>query len=195
MKEVIVSFKFDPETENILDLTCVVDGVEKKKKTTKKVKEIVVEGAEPIMKLEPNKLTFNGKAVKLLDLQPEDRIVIEYQKLENSKMLIPIIGKDVDFNAPGNGNKVTKSLTVTYRGNANKVLAEYGEEFLIESYSKENLYKLVSISGGNLNVASEPIEKLIEKAEKIEASLIVSDTEETQELDESLNLDNFKFTL
>lgn len=193
LKEVIVSFKFDPETELISDLTCVVDGIEKKKKTTKKVKEILVEGETAGLKLEPNKLVFNGKAVKLMDLNPEDRIIIEYRKDEN-KALIPIIGKDVDFNAVGNGNKVTKSFTVTYRGAANKVLAEYGEEFSIEEYS-DNLYKLVSISGGSVNVASEPLETLIEKSKKVEPVLIVENTEEPVELDETLNLDNFKFTL
>lgn len=193
LKEVIVSFKFDPETEVISDLTCVVDGIEKKKKTTKKVKEVLVEGEVASLKLEPNKLIFNGKAVKLMDLNPEDRIIIEYRK-DEKKVLIPIIGKDVDFNAVGNGNKVTKSFTVTYRGAANKVLAEYGEEFSIEEYS-DNLYKLVSISGGSVNVASEPLEVLIEKAQKVEPVLIVENTEEPVELDETLNLDNFKFTL
>ena len=41
MKQVIVTFNFDPETEIVSDVKCVVDGVEKKKKTTKKIKEVI----------------------------------------------------------------------------------------------------------------------------------------------------------
>ena len=36
MKQVIVTFNFDPETEMVSDVKCTVDGIEKKKKTTKK---------------------------------------------------------------------------------------------------------------------------------------------------------------
>lgn len=193
MDQFNVTFNFDSETKTVSDLKCSVNGVEKKKKTTKKLKDMVVCGDDAALTLEENKLVFNSKAVELLNLSPDDRIVIKYQAL--NKIMIPIIGKDVDFNEEGTGNKVTKSFTVTYRGKANTILAEHGKEFAFEPHS-DSLFKLVSTSESSIvNTVSEPIEKLIELADKIEPEIIVDSNEEPIELDESLILDTLKFSL
>ena len=49
--------------------------------------------------------------------------------------MVPIIGSDIAFDEEGSGNKVTKSNTVTYKGNANTILAEYGTEFSLKTTS------------------------------------------------------------
>jgi hypothetical protein len=179
MKQVIVSFNFDPETEVVSEVKCVVDGVEKKKKTTKKVKELEEEMAnEAIISLEPNKLIFNSKAVADMGLEYEDRVVIKWEK--SGKTMIPIIGKDIAFEEEGTGNKITKSNTITYKGKANAVLAEAGSEFTIEPV-KEGIWKLVSTTAPAANEFS--LEEVIEKAEETEPDLLVETDEET-EIDE-----------
>ena len=99
MKQVIVTFNYDPETESVSDVKCTVDGVEKKKKTTKKVKDVEEEMAkEALITLESNKIAFNNKAVADMNIEYEDRIVIKWEKAEKGgKTMIPIIGKDVAF--------------------------------------------------------------------------------------------------
>lgn len=184
MKQVIVSFNFDPETELVTDVKCTVDGIEKKKKTTKKVKDLVIdENSNPILTLDTNKLIFNNNAVALMDLHYEDRIIIKYEK--KNGFIFPVIGKDISFDEEGSGNKVTKTNTVAYRGNANTILAEYGTEFLFESYTTEGIWKLISSSGEKI---TESIETVIKKSEDIEADLII-------ESDENYVIDDFNFII
>jgi len=180
MKQVIVTFNFDPETEIVSDVTCVVDGVEKKKKTTKKVKDVVAEMAsEPLITLESNKLTFNSKALQDLELLYEDRVVIKWEK-EGNKM-IPVIGKDIAFGEEGTGNKLTKSNTITYRGKANEILAETGSEFTIE-LMKDGIWKLISKTGGSIVKDTITLEEVLIEAEATEPELLV-DTDDTTEID------------
>jgi hypothetical protein len=181
MKQVIVSFNFDPETEVVSEVKCVVDGVEKKKKTTKKVKDIEEEMAsEAILVLEPNKITFNNKAVAEMELEYEDRVVIKWER--QGKQMIPIIGKDIAFEEEGTGNKITKANTITYKGKANAVLAEAGSEFTIELV-KEGIWKLISTSAPITADETFTLEEVIKEAEDTEPDLLVETDEET-EIDE-----------
>ena len=177
IKQVSVTFNFDPETEIVSEVKCVVDGVEKKKRTTKKVTDVIEEMAsEPIITLEPNKLVFNNKAVADLELEYEDRVVVEWAK--DGKVMVPTIRKDEEA-----GNKVTKTNTVVCKGKANTVLAEKGSEFTIIPFGdKVGVWKLVSTSGGSVEESST-LEEAIEQAEEIEPVLLV-DTDEVTEIDE-----------
>ena len=81
MKQITVTFSYDPDTDTVSNVQTSVDGVEKKKRTTKKAKkddELLAE--ESVITLEANKLCFNNKAVAEMELTPEDRIVIKYEK-------------------------------------------------------------------------------------------------------------------
>lgn len=180
-KQVTVTFEFDVETQTVSKLACFVDGVESKKKTTTKatkVKEIVLED-NPIVTLEPTKLVFNNRLMSDMELKPEDRIIIKYEKFVGSKKLVPVIGTDVSFDQEGAGNKVTKTNSVVYRGKANTVLAEHGSEFTIEPY-KEGIWKLISLT------KSEEVtyEEVVEQAENIDATIIVDDENEDTEVTE-----------
>lgn len=145
IKEIKVTFQFDPETELVSNLICSVDGVEKKKKATsrKKKEEPIEMASEALITLEETKLVFNNKAVADMELEPEDRIILVYEQEKKSKKLIPVIGTDIAFDKEGSGNRLTKSFTVGYKGKQNAVLAEFGTEFALEPYG-DGLWKMVS---------------------------------------------------
>lgn len=178
--QVTVTFNFDPEEEQaVTDLTCFIDGVEKKKKTTRSVKP----KAEPIMEdeaiitLEPTKIIFNNKVVADMKLEYQDRLVIKYQKIAGEKKPVPTIGKDVDQGAEGTGNKLTKTNTLAYRGKANTILAEYGTEFGIEEY-KEGIWKMISKNEG---IKPPTTYKSVEAAaEKLDVAIFVDDSDTTE---------------
>ena len=179
IKQITVTFDFDTETENVSNVK-VVNNTEKKKTTTKRLKDVETEMASTaLITLESNKLVFNSKAVYDLELEWEDRVIVKWVK-EGNKM-IPIIGKDISFDEEGSGNKVTKTNTVTYRGKANDVLAELGSEFTLGVHD-EGIWKLIPTKD---SIVSEEgsLETLVEKAVEVKAELIVDDEEET-EIDE-----------
>lgn len=188
IKNVIVTFEFDTETESVANVQCSVDGIEKKKRTTKKKSDVVEEMAsQPIITLEATKLSFNNRAVADMAIEYEDRIVIKWEK--GNKVLIPIIGKDISFDEEGSGNKVTKANSIGYKGKQNAVLAELGEQFTIEPYVTkaypEGVWKLISTTNPD---AVKSFEEVVKVAKKIEPILIVEDQEETP-------IDQLKFTL
>jgi len=189
IKNVIVTFEFDTENDSVTNVHCEVDGVEKKKRTTRKKSDVVEEMAsEPLITLEATKLIFNNKAVADMGIEYEDRIVIKWEQL--NKTLIPIIGKDISFDEEGSGNKVTKANSIGYKGKQNAVLAEIGEQFTIVPFTNkkypEGIWRLVSTVNPD---ASKPFEEAAPKVvRKIEPILIVDDTEETP-------IDTLKFTL
>lgn len=170
VKQVVVSFEFDPETELVSNIQCVIDGIEKKKKTTRKKAEVVEEMAkEALITLEAAKLSFNNKVVADMGLEYEDRIVIKWEK--KGKTLFPIIGKDSAFDEEGAGNKITKSNTIGYKGKQNAVLAEFGSIFTIEPY-KEGTWKLISTTSP---ITSKTLEETVKAVSKVEPILITED--------------------
>lgn len=181
IKEVHVTFSYDSETDSVNDIKCFINGIEKKKTTTtrkSKTKEIVLED-KAIITLESNKIVFNNKCAQEMELSHEDRIVIKYEKF--GKENLPIIGKDIAFDEEGSGNKVTKTNTVTYRGKANTVLAEYGTEFEIVPY-KDGIWKMNSLNEG-IKATPVTLDFGIKKSESLEPS-IISDSDEDYEINE-----------
>jgi len=188
VKSVMVTFEFDPTTEEVSNIQCSIDGVEKKKRTTKKKTEVVEELASiPLITLDAAKLVFNNKAVAEMELEYEDRVVIKWDPITpKSKTLIPIIGKDLAFDEEGSGNKVTKSNTVGYKGKQNTILAELGTIFTIEPY-KGDIWKLVSTTNPG---AVKTIPEAIVESERVEPMLLI-DNEDNSEIDET----QFQFTV
>lgn len=185
IKGVIVTFDFDTETELVSNVLCNIDGVEKKKRVTKAKAKVEEEmAAEPLITREETKLAFNNKAIADMGIEYEDRIVIKWEKVKNTKTVFPIIGKDEAFDEEGSGNKVTKTNTVGYKGKQNVVLAEFGEVFTIEPY-KEGIWKLISTTSPT---TSKTLEDTIKAVERVEADLIT-------EKDEEIEIDEMQFTL
>jgi SHS2 domain-containing protein len=179
IKQISITFDFNTETDEVTNVKTVGSTEKKVRTTTKKLKDVIEEMAsEAIITLDPNKLIFNNKAVADLELEYEDRVVIEWKKVGKSKTLVPTIRKDEEA-----GNKVTKSNTVVCKGKANTVLSERGTEFTIIPFGDiDGLWQLVSTTGGAIEDATT-LEDAIEEAEETEVDLIV-DTDETDEIDE-----------
>lgn len=179
VKNVIVTFEFDTETEAVANVQCSVDGVEKKKRTTRKKSEVEEEMAkDPIITLEAAKIVFNNKAVADMELVYEDRVFIKWE--QKGKTLFPIIGKDEEV-----GNKLTRTNTIAYKGKQNAVLAEIGSEFTIKPYKDSGNWELIP-TNGNSNI--KEVKEIIAKAERVDPVIIVDDNEST-------DVDKFTFTI
>jgi uncharacterized protein YabE (DUF348 family) len=175
INKVTVTFDFEPEQQVVTNLVCTVDGVEKKKRTSRKKTTPPVLEKEAIITREDNRLVFNNKAFADMELSSDNRIILKYEKLDNIR--VPIIGTDTAFGEEGGGNKVTKNQTISYRGKVNTILAEYGTTFTIESY-KNNLWKLIS---DNIQLQEQPMEDMI--PQQIDDSIFTGDKEDSLELE------------
>jgi hypothetical protein len=181
IKEIIVTFQYDSETDTVTNVKCTAGGVEeKKKRTTKKKEDIVAELEDTaLITLESSKLAFNNKAVADMNLKYEDRVIIKWE--QKDKTLFPIIGKDTSFDEEGNGNKVTKTNTVGYKGKQNVVLAEMGDQFTIEPYVTkgypEGVWRLLSTTS---TTTFKTLEETIKASEKEELDIIVEDGDESE---------------
>lgn len=115
------------ETGEIKEITAKI--VKKVTKSTKK------DDGDPTPKIirDENKLILNKAAADLLlNEGEENKLVVKYMK--NGNTTVPTISL-------GDGNKVTKSLTVAFRGKNNAELAKYGTEFTLITYpGKSGVY-------------------------------------------------------
>lgn len=119
--------------------------------TTKKVQNLKIVSLEPglptVQALE-NKLQLSQAAIELIGAKTGDRLAINYWTVDN-KETFPIIGKSEVFTDEDAGTKLTKSRTLSYRGQQMDVLKIYGNNFKLESF-KEGMFKLVPIKEDNL---------------------------------------------
>lgn len=151
------------ETGELLETRLIDRSVNKseiKQKASKK-KQAEDTETEPKLYLESNKFRLNTAAVLLLGVegQADAKIDIKY---DNS---VPVIGTDEVFGTK-QGNKLTKSLTVAFRGGKNEELAKHGSEFVLVPHpSKSGLFVLDSgkevqkldIVDENINIDEEDV--------------------------------------
>ena len=90
------------------------------------------------MKLETNRLVFDKAELTTLNVKPGDRVSIEYIEIDG--VLSPVI-MQTEY-----GHKITKTLSIQLRNNANTMLAFHGDEFTLQSHD-EGVFKLI----GNKN--------------------------------------------
>lgn len=145
----LVTLDFDPKTETfkVIEQKQVQDKVRKvsNKKTT------VEETGEGIIILEENKICLNECAAAMLNVEAGDRIDVQYTKINNK--MIPIIGS-IESLGVSKGNKLTKGLTVSFRGNANMELVKYGSRFTFEDIAGK--LKVFKLRGEN-EIATEEV--------------------------------------
>ena len=145
----LVTLDFDPKTETfkVIEQKQVQDKVRKvsNKKTT------VEETGEGIIILEENKICLNECAAAMLNVEAGDRIDVQYTKINNK--MIPIIGS-IESLGVSKGNKLTKGLTVSFRGNANMELVKYGSRFTFEDIAGK--HKVFKLRGEN-EIATEEV--------------------------------------
>lgn len=155
-----------------------------KKETKKKTTSSVLEGSEPRLQLNANNFALNQVACDLLKIGAGDTVHINYPKKEGR--YVPVIGSSEAFGVKA-GNKLTKTLTVSFRGAANAKLAEFGTNFeLIESDRPGIFY----LKGDKI------VEIKNENAIEIDESFELDDLEDINlDLDESTDISTIDLTL
>ena len=133
-------------------------------KKVSNIKVISVDKTNPpsdnYLEVQENKIVLGKEAINLLEAKSGDRIQVNYWQVNNEETF-PVIGKSGVFTDPNGGNSLTKSNTVSFRGNQRTVLLEYGKLFKLESF-KEGMFKLVPISEQKdvLEVEKEELEDI-----------------------------------
>lgn len=135
---IVETIVMDTETDTILSSTRTVENKEgvpatqvKTVKAPKQTKPQEFSDDKPHVKLDDGKLVLNQTAVNLLGAQSGDRVCISYTQLKNGSF-VPVIGTQEKMGDSVNGNKLTKALTVSYKGKQSTVLAQYGSNFNLE---------------------------------------------------------------
>lgn len=158
----------DSETGEILDTVILEKSPLKPKKSNSKIDL----DENPKLTLLDSKYQLTSGACDLLKAQANDKVDIKYGEL--SGKITPIIGKD-DIWGTKSGNRITQSLTVSYRGNKHDELARYGSVFTLEPHpNTEGLFILNSGEELEELQGDENIDDLIEDAdlEAIDANTI-----------------------
>lgn len=173
--KMLCTFDFNPETNEYKPIGTPEIVKDKPKK------KVTCDSATAEVTLLDSKYMLTQAAVDLLDVTPGDRINICYNNLsDNPNVKVPIIGSSKSW---GNdlGNKLTKSLTVSYRGVANSVLAEYGEVFTLEPY-KDGLFIMRGdkpvVVDDNIEVTETP--EIEEDLQEIEEDFLVQNLEDDE---------------
>ncbi len=185
----IVSFKETVESENGSSVELGTAVTTKKKSTT--TKKVIEDSGK--LNLTDNKLVLTPSIIELIGAEVGDRIAINY--VSKGDDYVPVVSKSTVFGDPEAGNKLTKSLTVSFKGKQAKSLEQYGKEFdLIKDESlSEGVYLLVDPNFKGLETITE--DKLITVDTKpIEVTPeVLIDKYEDKSLEESENNINFDF--
>lgn len=161
----LVTLDFDPET-NKFKVVSQEQTKEKIKKTTT-TKITVEETGEGIVILEDNKICLNQCAAQLLNIKPDDRVAIQYNKGKNC--LIPIIASTTTLGV-STGNKLTKGLTVSFKGKANVELAKFGSRFTLEEIPNQKNVYILRGEGSNIETTTHD-ENILEISDLIEEDI------------------------
>lgn len=142
-----ISFDFDETTQKVSNLK-VVSLVPKE-----------LPESENYIEVQDNKLKLGKAAVSMLNAKADDRISVCYWTVNNQETF-PIIGKAEVFTDSTGGNRLTKSGTLSFRGNQRTVLLEYGNLFTLEPF-KDDMFKLIPIKDeDSLETEKDELESL-----------------------------------
>ena len=142
-----IQFNFDPETSEITNL---------------KVEQINISVDDPIVSVEDNKLKFNKEACNLLGVKADDKICIHYYTVSPEETF-PVIANAEVFKT-AEGNRLTKSNTVSYRGSQRDILLQYGKFFKLESF--KSYFKMIPIEPFTENDDLKEEERDLQNLEK-----------------------------
>lgn len=126
----------DQETGEIITREATLgDFKESKKSTTRTRKTKTDDEPTPVVHLLENKLQFNTKAIELTGFEAEDKVLINFEK--EGRKVTPVMYLN------DKGNRMTKTFTVSYRGQQRENLIKYGENFELIPYpNKDGYFKL-----------------------------------------------------
>ena len=138
-----ISFDFDESTQKITNLK--VTSSDSKTTTPKTVTKNKYD-----LEVLDNKLSFTPEAIQKLGAEVGDRIAVNYWN-ESPTETYPIISKADVFTDGADGNKRTKSNTVSFRGQQRTTLLKFGSAFSFEEWKdrsgevKEGVFKLIPV--------------------------------------------------
>lgn len=131
ISEIVYTIELDTETNE--------SRVIKQRFLTKGDVKVDDSSETPSIVRDKTKLTFNQAALDLLRVTEGDFISVMY-RTEGTKAF-PVIGKSSVFNTE-NGNKITKKGTISFRGDMNKTLEEFGSNFTLVESKDPDVYFL-----------------------------------------------------
>lgn len=135
--ELKLKVDYNPTTEECKIIK--VEAVNPKTASTESTK--IPESSDPTLILDSSKYSLNQAAVELMKVEPDVRIDIKYDMINGVEY--PVIGTEENFGVNG-GNKLTKALTVSYRGKANERLSRFGSTFTVTPMkTKPGLFVLI----------------------------------------------------
>lgn len=121
-----------------------------------------------MIKLNENNLEFIGEDKNIFKIG--DELAIVYKQINNK--IYPYIGLNKELNDE-KGYKLTKSYTLLFKGDNNKFLSNFGNEFNLKQLST-NIYELIPINKQN-NLSISDIKEYI-KEFNIEDEVLDVDT-------------------
>lgn len=148
-----ISFVFDETSGTVSNVK--VDGYKPK------IKEINTPCTDVDLEVQENKLKLSKNALEKLNAKADDRISIHYWQ-EGIGKSVPIIAKAEYLTDRLDGNRLTKTGTVAFRGEKRTTLLEFGTYFNLEEF-KDNIWKLVPIKDEPTN------DTLVEEQQDAEA--------------------------
>ena len=131
-----ISFTFDETTGTVSNVK--VDGYKPK------IKEINAPCGDIDLEVQENKLKLSKDALAKLNAKADDRISIQYWN-EGVAKTVPIIGKAEMFTDRLDGNRLTKSGTVAFRGEKRTTLVGFVTFFNLVEF-KEGIWKLIPVT-------------------------------------------------
>lgn len=163
--KLIIEF-LDPTTGELTTQEATLgDFKEKKASRAKKVKDDGED--EPMIHVLENKLQFNNKAIELTGFEADQKVLIDFEK--QGRKITPIC------HLSEKGNRMTKTNTVSYRGQQRETLLQYGDNFVLEPYpDKDGYFKLMGdapekeddiIDVPEIETSSDNIDNIIDVAD------------------------------
>lgn len=129
---------FDTATQEVLSVT-VGDSV-KTPTVRKKKSDTVITNDALTATLDSNKLIVSSALALLLNVKEGDRLVVRYK--EDGEFIEPFLAPPSVFNEEG-GNKLTKGLSISFRGDQHAALSRFGNQFEVQDM-KDGSVKLLS---------------------------------------------------
>ena len=171
--KVVTEFVDEATGEVFSEERILGEETKKVKKTSTRTKKPVDDDPTPKITLLEGKYQFNNSAIELTQFEPEMKIDIKFEK--NGRKMVPVLCVDSKT-----GNRLTKSFTVSCKGQKRDNLLEFGTIFeLIPNPDKEGYYRLK----GNL---PEPVDDIVDVPEEVEEEDIIDAS--------NIDLDNLNFS-
>ena len=151
--KLIIEF-LDPSTGELTTQEATLGDFKEKKASSTRTRKPKDDGeTEPMIHVLEGKLQLNNKAVELTGYEPEMKIDIQFEK--KGRQITPVMMVD-----EAKGNRLTKTFTISCRGQKRENLLQYGDTFTVEPHEKEGLFKLI----GNVE---QPEDDIIDVPEEI----------------------------